>query len=109
MAVVRWRFNNGSDLDFTLDINPSKDTGWTVDPVYAEHHPIGATQTTLQIGGTKSRARVAEGITKDIAMRNNLNAMHQRAKVFSLTEHHSVTNKVFIVKLTWDEIPDASN
>lgn len=109
MPVNKWHADNGDDIDFDFDINPASDTNWMEEPVYAEHHCIGAKNTVLQINGYKSRPRVAEGVTKSGAIRTYLKQLHRKSKTWTLTDHHEETDKVFITELTFQEILDVSN
>lgn len=108
--MSKWRFQcTATSQDFYLDFNPSRDTGWSDDPVFSEQHNIGATSTVLQVGGNKSRMRIAEGITKSIAIKAALQTLIAAYEVFTLTDHRGAARNAFLIELTWDELNDASN
>ena len=107
--MSKWRMYNDSDIDVTFDFNPSRDTGFSVDPIFTEQHPIGGRNTVLQIGGTKSRFREAEGLIKDPDVKDAIQQLHENREVFRLVDHNGMNRQVFMIQLRWDTLMDASN
>lgn len=111
--MSKWLFNDsgsgGSVGSFYMDFNPATDTGFQEDPIIAEQHAIAANSTVLQIGGFKSRNRVAEGITKSATVKANLDALLAQRLVFQLTDHDGVVRNAFMVAFEPQRLNDVSN
>lgn len=91
----------------TLDINPSEDTGWNVEPVYDIQHVPGSNYDLIQTMGNRSAKREARGTTKSSSVKSNLSALIGTSVAF--TDHYSVSNTVFVAGIVFAEKMDVSN
>jgi hypothetical protein len=104
MANQKWVLGG-----LTFDISPDKDTGWNVEEVTAEHHPIGANSTILQSSGFKSATRSASGHTKSASVKAALTNLQLARNNITLADHRGATSTVRIVALEFDEVLDVTN
>jgi hypothetical protein len=93
----------------TADFNPSQDSGWVSEVVFAEQHVIGSSSSIIQEGGVKSARRKVSGVTKSTSFKSALDALHLGRTIFTLVDHRGTSSSAKILNLQWQEVHDVTN
>lgn len=102
--MAKWSVNGT-----TVDFNPSADSGWVSERVFAEQHVPGSTSSVIQSGGFKSQRRKISGLTKSASVKSAIQAAFVAGANITITDHNSASSTCQILSLQWQEVLDASN